>query len=124
MLFRYAFPVPRHGEMISVTRYVESDKNPTKAELLHLFEDERSQAQKRAEASPETEILWREVKNWEGCIYALRNIKAPELPNLPANGLSDISIFCQTELEQSAIRITLIKPLSLKEPRLRLAVGS
>ena len=122
MFFRYSFPVARHGELLSVTRYVDSDHNPTRKDLLTLFRAELGEAKSKA-TEINSEAAWREVKNIEGCIYALDHVKHPDMPHLPTNGLNDIPIFCTTEVGPSTIRVTLINPLVIEPPRLRLAVG-
>lgn len=119
MILRYAFPVPRHGQLIAYTHYFEGDHAPTKAELLALLRGMLAEANENAAGSNENEATWREVKNLEGAIYALEHIKSPDLPRLPANGSNAISILCETQIESSAIRVSLITPTSLS-PRLRL----
>jgi hypothetical protein len=119
MLFRYSFPVPRHGEMVSVTRYVEAAHNPSQGELLSLFRAELRDAQEKALAAT-TDIEWLDVKNWDEIIFALEHIRSPDLPHLPIAGKNETTVICDTRLKRSAIRINLITPLSL-EPRLRLA---
>lgn len=119
MLFRYAFPIPRHGQLIAYTIYFEGDHTPSKTELLGILREKLNDANDFAHKSGE-EGAWREVKNLNGAIYALENIKSPSLPRLPTNGSNAISVLCDTEIEASAIRISLIQPIKLTPTRLRL----
>lgn len=120
MLFRYAFPIPRHGQLIAYTLYFEGDHTPSQSELITILSNKLETAQEFAQMSGDDEGAWREVKNLTGAIYALKNIKSPNLPRLPTNGSNAISVLCNTQIESSAIRISLIQPTRLSPTRLRL----
>ena len=121
MLFRYSFPMPRHGEVKPVTQYVDSDHNPRKSELLRMFETELAEATNEAEGKPEEHPAWHRIQEINACIYALKHIRKPDMPMLPqSDGSLMAAVYCGTEGQANIIRISLIEPLQLAQSQFRL----
>jgi len=111
MLLKYIFPVPLQGKMKLVPLYVRAETYPLKNELLDLLLSLLHSAKK--------ERNWNEVKNYTGCLDALRSIE--ELPILHAD---HITVFeCDTAIGKSVIQASIIKehvihPMIVNEDRL------
>jgi len=122
MILRYSFPVARHGRLVPVSRYVDCEFSPTKDELLEAFREKREEALRTATVHNDTDISWSDLKNWDGCIYALEHLRS-ELPIINPTNLTDAVIFCDTELEVSNIRISVLPLVSITRPLMRLVAG-
>ncbi|NJL70563.1 MAG: hypothetical protein HC888_02565 [Candidatus Competibacteraceae bacterium] len=103
-IFKYAFPVPRHGNTRSVELYVASDHNPRLKELREMVEEKKQEAEQTSS--------WSEAKDWECALYSLDHLYLKELPLLPiAGSLYGCPVYCDTpDGVRNSIQVSLIKP--------------
>jgi hypothetical protein len=104
MLYRYAFPVFRHGEILSVTRYVEASHSPTLDELLSLFTYEKEVTESKSI-----------IKEIDDIIFCLNNLSVSEFPQLPFGNSKTIPVLCETKFKSSTIRVSVIEPVKLDD---------